>query len=409
MTDDKRQTEEPATAQQTSSAKDSDTSPEASKAAATEKTASATAQDSGQKPVQSRSPDSARAEGKSSSLRSGVIFLIVVMALGAAGYWAWLQLEQRALAVSEQDTRHQEQLATLASATEQAAQQTRQANVALQQRVDELEVQLRAAQLAINSQGARIIELGGASRSDWLLAEAEYLARLASQRLYTERNTANPEALLLEADAILRELNDAELLPARRALADDITALRLAGRVDREGIYLELQSLTAALTQLPLLQVQLQEQDVVSLAEPVDSEGPETGWRDKLAAMAARSGEALSSLVNFRYRQQPVEPLLSQADETVVRHNLRILLEQAQLSLLREEQAIYSTSLMRASEWLDNYFELNPQAAVLAERLAMLRETSIVQALPDISGSLRALGDLIDLRHKRVADPETES
>ena len=47
----------------------------------------------------------------------------------------------------------------------------------------ELESKIDNLQLRINTQGRRMAELGFTTRSDWLLAEAVYLSRLANQRL----------------------------------------------------------------------------------------------------------------------------------------------------------------------------------------------------------------------------------
>ena len=67
----------------------------------------------------------------------------------------------------------------------------------------ELSQQVINLQLQVNAQGARITELGSTTRTDWYLSEAAYLARLASQRLQTERGTKNPLALLQKVDSIL--------------------------------------------------------------------------------------------------------------------------------------------------------------------------------------------------------------
>ena len=126
-------------------------------------------------------------------------------------------------------------------------QQRQQQKLALQ-----LDNQLQNIELRVNAQGKRLVELGSTTRSDWLLAEAEYLARLAQQRLQTERRVKSPLALLQSVDAILTQIDDPNLLQARSAVAADITSLRLTPDVDREGIYLELQALANSVEKLLL-------------------------------------------------------------------------------------------------------------------------------------------------------------
>ncbi len=57
----------------------------------------------------------------------------------------------------------------------------------------------------INRQGARMTAIASLSTDDWRLAEAEYLLRLASQRLAMQQSD-NVLPLLTRADTILRAL-----------------------------------------------------------------------------------------------------------------------------------------------------------------------------------------------------------
>ena len=84
------------------------------------------------------------------------------------------------------------------------------------------------------------------------------------------------------------------------------------------------------------------------------------------------------------------------------------MLEQAQSAVMREEQAIYSKSLGKAQRWLAQYFQLNPNAEVLRQRLARLSEQEIIQQLPDINGSLQAIETLIILRNSRLTSADND-
>ncbi len=230
------------------------------------------------------------------------------------------------------------------------------------------------------------------------MAEAEYLIRLANQRLLTERNTKNATALLLTADEILRDLDEVDLLAVRQALAKSITALRMAPGVDREGLYLQLEALSEQLIKLPLIAPELLDGAKVVVEQPVTSEN---NWRDKLRQGFYKAVDGLDELIRVRRRNAPLEPLLSPEEDQFLRHNLGMMLEQAQLALLREEPAIYQSSLMKAQQWLEDYFDLNEGASQLVEQLSQLEQQNVVQQLPDISGGLEALRDYIDSWHKR--------
>jgi uroporphyrin-3 C-methyltransferase len=239
--------------------------------------------------------------------------------------------------------------------------------------------------------------LGSTTRSDWLLAEAEYLARLARQRLQTERSVKSSLALLQSVDAILTQIDDPNLLQARGAVAADITSLRLTPDVDREGIYLELQALASSVDKLLL----------VELAEPQKSvqqplEKPDQQKQTVLDEFLTD----LSSLVRVRQRQNPIEPMLLPHEERIVRRNMQMIFEQAQLSLLREEQKIYRATLEKAQYYLQRFFQSNPSSQAVNQRIAVLLDTSITQQIPDVHNSLEAIQVLLIMREQRIVEGE---
>ena len=348
-----------------------------------------------------KSSNQASGKNKRSGLVLWLLILMLLAGLAASLYWIYLQQNQSGGELQSQIESQQNALSRIEQSLLSERRERLAQDAVLQQLSNEL-------QLRITSQSNRLRELSTTTRSDWLLAEAEYLMRLANQRLVTERDTRNPAALLETADQILRDLDDVDLFPVREALAKDITALKVAVNVDREGLFLRLEALSQQLVLLPLLE-RNPAGDRVELEEPVDSESTEQTWQEKLMGSLSRAGEHLSELVRVKSRSAPVEPLLSPDEEVFLRHNLRIMLEQAQLSLLREEQAVYSANLTKAERWLRQYFALNDGAGALADELAQMADQPVVQQLPDISTSLEALRGYIDFWHKRHEAPEQNS
>jgi uroporphyrin-3 C-methyltransferase len=271
---------------------------------------------------------------------------------------------------------------------------------ALSKRLDDLQIQ-------VNGQGARLTELGSTTRSDWYLAEAAYLARLANQRLQTERSTKNPLALLAQVDVLLSNLEQSDLLSARAAVAEDIMALRLAGAVDVEGIVLEVNALANQINQLDLL-------DLVIPAETSGVDGAEFLGVYPHAASADKNSwwmslvndfiEGFSGLVKVTDRDIPIQSILSSSEESIVRSNLRLLLQQAANAALREESAVYVISLQNAQQWMDTYFQLNAGSKELQGRIIKLSNLNIVQQLPSIDRSMNALESLIITRQNRLLD-----
>ena len=330
-----------------------------------------------------------------------LLLLLILTAAGAAGWWFYQQ-QQQAPAVEQGLMDQQQSLKRL----EQRLNDERSERQSQQQAQAGLSQSINDVQLKINSHARRLRELSTTSRNDWLLAEAEYLIRLANQRLITERNTKNATILLVTADGILRDLDEVDLLPVREALAKSITALRSAQMVDREGLYLQLNALSEQLVNLPLIEPELEEgatpdESDASAVVNEENELLSQNWRDQLLQGFNTALDSASDLIRVRRRDTPLEPLPSVEEDHQVRYNLAIMLEQAQMALLREEQAIYEVSLQKAQQWLNSYFELNDSAAPLVDQLLELEQENVVQQLPDISEGLEVLRDYIDSWHKR--------
>lgn len=330
-----------------------------------------------------------------------LLVLILIAALAVAGWLGWAewqtQIDNRAGASDSLRA----DMAALEGKLQQQQQLSQQTAQQQSQLIGELEDQLNAAVLRLNSQAERILQLGTASRGDWMLSEAAYLIRLANQRLQVERSIENPLAILENVDNIFVQLNDPELIPVRRALAEDIAALRMTGKIDREGIFLELEAISAAIKQLSIIEPANQ----AETAEPVADKNAQA---PTLLDSFERFSQKLGQLIVVQKRQQPIEPLLTSNEQSIIQNNLFLLLEQAQSALLKEEQIIYSASLEKTATLLARYFQLNSQSQALIERLTVLGERSVIQGLPDISGSVAAVQTMLTLRQSRLTDEEQQ-
>ena len=265
-------------------------------------------------------------------------------------------------------------------------------------------------QLQLNAQGARITELGSTTRTDWYLSEAAYLARLASQRLQTERSTKNPLALLQKVDSILVELNEVGMLAVRAAIATDIATLRLAGEIDVEGIVLELNALTAEIDQLSMIQLSVPVPDINQALDSNDSANADVNstLSQRWSSLVDTFSQSLGQLVQVKQRVEPIERVLSASEESIVRNNLRLLLQQAANAALREQQTIYDLSLKHAQQWVAQYFQMNSSVQVLKNRMIDLSGKQVVQQLPRIDGSVNALEAFMIIRQSSLLEASEE-
>ena len=334
--------------------------------------------------------------GGGAALFISLLALLAVVGVVMAGYYYANNIDQQVASLVNQQTKVTQQMASL-QAMESNLQDQQKSLQAAKSTLNDLHRDVKDTINTVSSNSQRVQALSSADRSDWQLAEAEYLLRLASQRLLLSHDVASAEALLQSADKLIAEQNDPKLFLARKAIAQDITALRLAGSIDREGVYLQLQSI---IEQLPKLKDLPYIDDSMSLLEE-NADNPE--WKVLLDKLK----EALG--IHYRHDDQLVPPLLPPAERNIVLLNLRFMLEQAQLALLQGEQKLYQESLRRAEEWVAHYFsDIDPMTDTLVTELNALQQLVVVQTLPDISASLDTLKAAIDQRHAHQTTPQKQ-
>lgn len=247
----------------------------------------------------------------------------------------------------------------------------------------------------LDSTSSKVQALTSMSRDDWKLTEVDYLLRMANQRILMEHEATNSLALAQSANSVLAELQDADLFPARKKLTEEIEALKLANKVDREGIYLQLQALTQQIENLPLIEPLVgEDEDAMAAAEQTDETETLTVWQ-RTKNLGKRIWHKLSAYVRVRDQGRRVDAILPPEDQMYLKQNLRLMLEQAQIGLLREEQHVYLTSLDKAQNWIRDYYPLNEQAQIVLNDLDQMKKNNVQQPLPDFSGSAALVKEYI--------------
>ena len=83
----------------------------------------------------------------------------------------------------------------------------------------------------------------------------------------------------------------------------------------------------------------------------------------------------MSDYIIIRRRDVPMQALMDPQWEGLVRQNLRMLLEQAQVALLSGNQTLYRESLQRAQHWVGEFFESDEAAArAMAREITQLAD-----------------------------------
>lgn len=313
-------------------------------------------------------------------------FLLILLLTGvvASAFWFGWQHHQVLL----------NQLSYLMSQQQQQSLQEKN----LWQSLDELKQQ-NAALVAknqtlaqhIDQNAERIAQLAGADQQDWLVAEAEYLLRLANQRLQLERDWGSALAMLQAADKVLAETGNPRLNPVRSLVADEILAVRQAPALDISGAVLRLQSVQNLIPTLPWLPSQLASADSTTTAEAAS---PNLPWYERFWHKLSNS---LVKLVRIRERSTAMDAPLTPDQQFYLQQNMHLMLEQAQVAILREEDGLYRQSLERVSDWVQRYLLTeDTQTQAVQQTLKELQQWTVAPKRPDISASLVRLQQIIE-------------
>jgi len=232
-----------------------------------------------------------------------------------------------------------------------------------------------------------LLKLAGSSQDNWILAEVEYLIRMANLTLHFQHNIPTTIALLKTADTHLRSIGSLKLLEIRKILAHDIVALEAIPEVDVSGIYLRLQALDNQVEKLPLIDEDLKFKGNND-AQPQPEINTDSTWKDTLND----SWKTIKKVIVIRHRQQPIEPLISLQRRNLLDLNLHMLFAQAQWALLQRQESIYKASLQQIKDLIQRYFlQTNSKTQHIEKALTDLQAKGIDPALPDISDSLEVI------------------
>ena len=351
------------------------------------------------KPAQSAPPKTAK---------TGLLWLITLLnllLLGSAAYGGYWYFNQHSVTQTKLDTLRSElnnelgqkhsQMANRAATLEQqisaqaeATQDVLDGEAAQQATIEQLENQLQGAL-------AQIQELDGRRPTDWLIAEADYLVRMAGRKMWLEKDLRTAIMLLGNADQRLKSLADPSVLPVRALIAQDIQALQQVNPVSEVSVALALDGLVKQVDKLAIITPK--EANAFTSDEVSDSA---SDWQQNLLNVWR---SLVDDFIRVEYRDEPVEPMMTAQQEWLSREQIKLALQQAQAAALAGEQALYQASIERAATIIsDDYIQSNSDVSGFQSALSQLKNTDISKAVPTELSSQAALESLLDSRVKRV-------
>jgi len=252
----------------------------------------------------------------------------------------------------------------------------------------------------------KVATISGTDAKTWLLAQADFLVKLAGRKLWSDGDVTTAAALLKSADASLADMNDPSLIAARRAITDDVASLSGVAQVDYDGIILKVNQLSNQI-------------DNLRLADNNDDDAPMDNDRSELSSSLSEWRVNLQkswhnfmdSFITIRRRDETAVPLLAPNQDIYLRENIRSRLLVAAQAVPRHQEETYKQALDNVSSWVRAYYDTDDASTkAFLEEVDKLSQQNITMELPDSLQSQPILEKLMQTRVRNLlAQPATAS
>lgn len=322
------------------------------------------------------------------------LLAIAALVLGGVSLVAAVALWQRAESIGQEAARRLQasdgRVAQLEGVLKQAQEQSRD----LQSRSSLLENKLTEA-LGQQAQLERMYRAIAQDTLDAVLADVENAVGIASQQLVISGNVQGALAALNDADGRLARIRQPQAIGLRRLLQRDIDRLKALPAVDIVSLALRLDTVTAAIDQLPLVSAAAVPTDP-SVAPKAGGQKPGAFSLEGLATTGRRGLDALLQELSQLFRVNRVDApdalLLAPEQQYFVRENLRLLLLSARISLLSRLEPVYRNDLDRAMALLTTHYDRQSrQVANAVATLRQLQGAKVSVELPSLGDTLAAV------------------
>ncbi|MDO6459267.1 uroporphyrinogen-III C-methyltransferase [Granulosicoccaceae sp. 1_MG-2023] len=301
-----------------------------------------------------------------------------------------------ASAVQELTTNTENQFSALSEQLEQTNTRLDETRSELDQQLQEnLNALQQNVDTSISTLAADVAEtrdLATRSQTEWILAETEYLLRMAGHRVNFAGDTKAGILALRAASVRLHDLGDSRFAPVREQIANEVAELRQTGAPDIEGIALELQKMSQRADSLPLPKSSIQKSFDEAKSSPTAENAKQV------------AGQLLQSLKGM-VKVEPadgipvIRPSKPTREQLSASESLRLHLQAARLAVLRRDQETYREHLDNATSYVNNSYDTeDPVTQAYLEDLAALKAQTI---LPDAGKLGQALALFTEINAKR--------
>ena len=348
-------------------------------------------------------PSAAEKKPQSGFLRSAVALAVILLIGGGVWYASQVNTQTLSQRLEAENAQLKSQMAQLQQEQLQSHKQMQE--FISQQSALSAQYQQQDATLKheLDLLRNRVSALSSADVKSWLIAQADFLVKMAERKLWNEQDVVTAMVLLKNADASLAEMNDPGLLDVRTALRNDITALSAVSQIDFDGTILRLNQLA---NQVDNLRIDDGSRDGAPM-DSSDSEGLTSSVADWRTNLTKSWQGFMRDFITVRRRDSSAAPLLAPNQDIYVRENIRAQLLIAAQAVPRHQEESYKQALDSVSTWVRAYFADNdPENTAFLKEIDELAAQPIAMSIPDSLTSQPLLDKLVQTRIRRLLNDE---
>jgi len=314
------------------------------------------------------------------------LLIIIAVATAAGGFYLW---QQQQILIEQQQASSDDLKLQLRQFKNQVDSKTSSLNQSIQNNNTTIQ-NLAADQKQLVDISQKAIEVTNRGQKGWVLAEIDYLLRIANRRLQIARDINGAIAALHGANQRIYDLGDLSLFKIRQQLSKDIGQLKALHQIDVNNTAMAIDQMIAHLSELPFKSVEDEvKAQFKNNSETSNNQGvienSDGSFVDSVISTVMKIGE-------IKVHQRSLEPASSAVQQSQQEQILRSHLLGARLAVLRYDQQQFSHDLQLSQNILHlHYKESDNRVAQMLKDLSNFLNLNLTPDLPDITKSWRLL------------------
>lgn len=332
----------------------------------------------------------------SRNTRSSGIFLIFVILLatlaGGGGFYLWQEQQNTLKKQQAINSTLQQQLDNLNTSIN---------NLETQLTINkEITDALTTQQTELSDITQKAMALSSRGQREWILAEIDYLLRMANRRLQIGKDINSAIAAMSAADKRLYNLGDLNLFPVRKQLKKDIAHLKALHQVDVNGTAMAIDQMLEHLSSLPFKTINDEIKSQLNKTPDTVVDTTNNGFVDSVI-------DTVMSIGDIKIHHRSLQPVTNAEQQQQLEQMLRSHLLAARLAALRYDQTQFAYDLKLSQNILEQHYNLTDnRVSQMQKDLSEFTKLNLSPTLPNINSSWNLLQEAI--AGKKLTKPKTK-